>query len=354
MYFKDDDVRLSFLEGNYVTLTNLSDDDVERICSLKISPVNVSVHTTNADLRCKMLNNRFAGRLIPIMKRFAEAGITMNAQIVLCKGINDGEELKQSLLDLSELYPHIRSVSVVPVGLTAYREGLYPLSSFEKEDCIAVIDEVTAISEEFLSKYGTRLVYLSDEFYINAGLSFPKHEFYDGFPQLENGVGMCSLLKQEVSKYLADNGENLSFYLNKKLSGKKFVHIATGRAAYGIIKELADEVSLLSDKLQVTVHPIRNDFFGETVTVSGLTTGQDIEAQLKGKLEDDAVLLLPVNMLRAGEETFLDNYTVSGLEESLKVDISIVEEPGRDFVRKIVSAGGKIDLSDFTEKGDLI
>ncbi|MBE7057460.1 MAG: DUF512 domain-containing protein [Ruminococcaceae bacterium] len=347
MYFKDDDTRLSFLTGNYVTLTNVGYNELSRLVKYKMSPINVSVHATDPELRCFMLGNKKAGDIVDKMKFLLDGGITLNAQIVLVPEVNDGDRLTETLNTLASLGEGLQSVSVVPIGLTKYREGLFKTRPFSAEESKCVIDTIHNLDRKHFA-------YAADEFYINAGLSFPEHEFYDGFPQLENGVGMCSLLKQEVCDYLEVNGENLTFYLNKKLSEKIFVHIATGRAAYGIIKELADRVSSLCDKLEVTVHPIRNDFFGETVTVSGLTTGQDIEAQLKGKFEEGAILLLPVNMLRAGEETFLDNYTVSGLEDSLKVDISIVEEPGRDFVRKIVSAGGKIDLSDFAEKGDLI
>lgn len=327
MYFKDDDVRLSFLEGNYVTLTNLSDDDVERICSLKISPVNVSVHTTNADLRCKMLNNRFAGRLIPIMKRFAEAGITMNAQIVLCKGINDGEELKQSLLDLSELYPHIRSVSVVPVGLTAYREGLYPLSSFEKEDCIAVIDEVTAISEEFLSKYGTRLVYLADEFYIKAQRQLPPFEYYEDFPQIENGVGLMTTLSYEIDEALSYENDNMT-------PCKK--SIATSEIAYDYICSFVDRVKGKFPELDVNIYKIKNNFFGGKITVTGLLCGSDIINQLNGKKLGDE-LLLSESMFKSDCDIFLDDVTKEDIEKELGIKVRIVNNTGDDFVASLIS-----------------
>ena len=326
MYFKDDDVRLSFLEGNYVTLTNLSDDDVERICSLKISPVNVSVHTTNSDLRCKMLNNRFAGKLIPIMKRFAEAGITMNAQIVLCKGVNDGEELKQSLLDLSELFPHIRSISVVPVGLTAYRDGLYPLDSFEKEDCTFVIDQVTAISEEFLAKYGTRLVYLADEFYIKAQRPLPPFEYYEDFPQIENGVGLMTTLSYEIDEELNNKRDYVT-------SCKKT--IATSEIAYDYICSFVDRVKENFPKLDVNIYKIKNNFFGGKITVTGLICGTDIIAGLKDK-ELGEELLLSESMFKSDCDIFLDDVTKEDIEKELGVKVRIVSNTGYDFVQSLL------------------
>ncbi len=326
MYFKDDDVRLSFLEGNYVTLTNLSDADVERICNLRVSPVNVSVHTTDADLRCKMLNNRFAGKLIPIMKRFADAGITMNAQIVLCKGINDGEVLKQSLMDLSNLFPHIRSISVVPVGLTAYRDGLYPLEAFEKEDCEKVIDEVTKISEKFLAAYGTRLVYLADEFYIKAQMFLPPFEYYEDFPQIENGVGLMTTLSYELTDALKDVKDGIK-------PCKK--SIATSEIAYDYICAFADKVRKKCPRLDVNIYKIKNNFFGGKITVTGLLCGSDIIDALKGK-DLGEELLLSESMFKSDCDILLDDVTKEDIEKALGVKVSIVNNTGDDFVASLL------------------
>ena len=326
MYFKDDDVRLSFLEGNYVTLTNLSDNDVERICSLKVSPVNVSVHTTDADLRCKMLNNRFAGKLISTMKRFADAGITMNAQIVLCKGINDGKVLKQSLFDLSQLFPHIRSISVVPVGLTEYREGLYPLESFEREDCARVIDEVAHISEEFLLKYGTRLVYLADEFYIKAQRPLPPFEYYEDFPQIENGVGLMTTLSYEIDEELNNKRDNVT-------SCKKT--IATSEIAYDYICSFVDRVKERFPKLDVNIYKIKNNFFGGKITVTGLICGSDIINQLKDKQLGEE-LLLSESMFKSDCDILLDDVTKEDIENALGIKVRIVSNTGYDFIQSLL------------------
>ncbi len=326
MYFKDDDVRLSFLEGNYVTLTNLSDADVDRLCALKISPVNVSVHTTDSDLRCKMLNNRFAGKLIPIMKRFADSGITMNAQIVLCKGINDGEVLRQSLLDLSNLFPHIRSISVVPVGLTAYRDGLYPLEAFEKGDCAKVIDEVTKISEKFLTMYGTRLVYLADEFYIKAQREIPPFEYYEDFPQIENGVGLMTTLNYELNEALK--------YVKDGLKPSK-KSIATSEIAYDYICSFADKVRQKCLELDVNIYKIKNNFFGGKITVTGLLCGSDIIEQLKGK-DLGEELLLSESMFKSDCDILLDDVTKEDIEKALGVKVTIVNNTGDAFAEALL------------------
>jgi len=327
MYFKDDDVRLSFLEGNYVTLTNLSDEDVDRLCAMKVSPINVSVHTTDKDLRCKMLNNRFAGNLLSVMRRFADAGICMNAQIVLCKGINDGENLKKSLCDLAELYPYVRSISVVPVGITAFRDNLYPLESFEKDDCSIVIDEVNAYSEEFLNRFGTRLVYLADEFYIKAQRDLPPFEYYEDFPQIENGVGLMTTFNYEVDKAL----ENI---IEKKTPSPKT--IATSEIAYDYICRAAERVKKVCPALDVKVYKIKNNFFGGKITVTGLLCGKDIIEQLAEKDLGDE-LLLSASMFKNDMDIFLDDVTKEDVEKALNVRVVINDNSGDDFVCSLLS-----------------
>lgn len=290
LYFKDDDSRLSFLQGNYITLTNMKDKDIDRIIKYHLCPINISVQTTNPELRCKMLNNRFAGEALKKLRRLADASIEMNGQIVLCKGVNDGEELKKSIEDLSEYLPHMRSVSVVPAGLTKYREGLYPLELFTREEAGQVIDLIESYQQEFYERYGLHFIHASDEWYINAGREFPEEERYDGYIQLENGVGMMRLLIEEFSEAI------------KNIEGdkrKKHISLATGYLAYGLIKKLSEETMEKFPNIKIDVYAIRNDFFGETITVSGLITGQDIIAQLKGRNLGE-VLLLPNNPTTSG------------------------------------------------------
>ena len=342
MYFKDDDTRLSFLTGNYVTLTNVGYRELARLVKYRMSPINISVHTTDPATRCFMLGNKKAGDIMDKIRYLADGGLTLNAQIVLVPDVNDGAQLKRTIEDLILVGPCLQSVSVVPIGLTKYRNGLYPARAFTKEEADAVISLIEACPRK-------HFVYAADEFYIKAGLDFPSSEAYDNFPQLENGVGMCSLLRQEVEECLAAEEEQIRKELATfgKIPDKISVHIATGAAAYDIIKTLADKVASRFSHVEVTVHKIVNTFFGETVTVSGLITGGDLAAQLQGVLTGDPkVLLLPVNMLRAGEETFLDNYTVTGLSEELEVPIAITDEPGRDFVRNIVFGGCLLRKSD--------
>lgn len=326
MYFKDDDVRLSFLEGNYVTLTNLKDEDIDRLCSLRISPVNVSVHATDPDLRCAMLRNRFAGRLMSVMKRFAEAGIYMNAQIVLCKGINDGDNLKKTIFDLAELHPYIRSISVVPVGLTGYRQGLYELESFEKEDCSKVISQVTGYAEDFLTKLGTRLVYLADEFYIKAGEELPDFESYEDFPQIENGVGLMTTFLHEVEQALS---VDISSFSGTKRS------IATSEIAYDYICHALEKIKEKVPSLDVRVYKIKNNFFGGKITVTGLLCGCDIIEQLRDK-ELGEQLLLSASMFKDDCDIFLDDVTRQQVEDALNVRICINDNTGYDFVESLL------------------
>ena len=327
MYFKDDDVRLSFLEGNYVTLTNLSEDDIARLCSLKVSPINVSVHATDADLRCKMLNNRFAGNVLTVMKRFSDAGIFMNAQIVLCKGINDGEFLKKSLYDLGSLFPYIRSISVVPVGLTGYRDKLFNLESFEKEDCIKVINEVEYYQKDFIQKFGTRLVYLGDEFYIKAGMDLPSFDSYEEFLQIENGVGLMRTLEQEIIEALADGIDPCEPCTKS---------IATSEIAYDYICSFVDKIKEKCPSLDVNIFKIKNNFFGGKITVTGLLCGCDIIDQLKDKELGDT-LLLSCSMFKSDCDILLDDVTKEDIEKALNVKIIINDNSGKDFVRTVLA-----------------
>lgn len=325
LYFKDDDSRLSFLQGNYVTLTNMSDHDIDRIIRYHLSPINISFQTTNPRLRCKMLNNRFAGDIFPKVQRLYEAGIEMNGQIVLCKGVNDGEELERTIEDLSRYLPHLRSVSVVPVGLSRYRDKLYPLEPFNQEDAREVLSLVERWQKKLYPEYGLHFIHCSDEWYILAGLPVPEESAYDGYLQLENGVGMIRLLDTEVSREL------------EKLTGdarKRRVSIATGKLAAPFIRENVAKIQVLYPRIEAEVYEIRNVFFGELITVSGLITGQDLKKQLKGK-DLGECLLLPCNMLRAGENVFLDDVTVEELEKELDISIAVVDEDGASLVHAV-------------------
>ena len=326
VYFKDDDTRLSFLQGNYVTLTNMSDEEIDRLIKMRVSPINVSVHATEPELRCKMLNNRFAGKCYDIMKRFAENDIYMNCQIVLCPGINDGENLKRTLSDLGALFPNVNSISVVPVGLTRYRDGLYPLTPFTKESSAETIRFVEEIQNEFLEKLGTRLVYLSDEFYVDAGIPVPDAESYEGFPQIEIGVGLIASMQEEFDSAMR-------LLKNKKRS--RHVSVATGEIAEGFIKGLAEKIEQLCEGVKVDVYPIKNNFFGGGVSVSGLVCGCDIIKQLKDKIKTDT-LLIPHSMLRDDDNIFLDDTTVEDVEKALDVKIVPVLNDGYEFVEKIL------------------
>jgi len=321
LYFKDDDSRLSFLFGNYITLTNLSERDVERIIAMHISPINVSVHTTDPELRCKMMNNRFAGERLSLLRRLADAGIDLQCQLVLVPGWNDGEALEKSLCDLAALTPALKGVAAVPVGLTRYREGLTPLRLFTPAECAAVIDCMEAAAEKQLAETGNRLFYPSDEFFLRAGRSLPDAAYYGEFGQLENGVGMCALLKEQFMQALTSCDESAA--------GSHLI-LATGRLVAPLLQELVDEAEKKWHNLKVTVYPIRNDFFGETITVSGLVTGQDIVAQLTGIAADR--LLFPDNMLRREGDRFLDDMTPEELSEKLGIPVLAVGCDGADLV----------------------
>lgn len=332
VYFKDDDSRLSFLTGNYVTLTNMKTADIDRIIRYRMSPINVSVHTTDPELRRFMLGSRFAGDVLEKISKLVEGGITVNAQIVLCRGINDDERLERSLSDLTSLHPGIGSISIVPVGITKWRQGLYELEPFDAESSGKVIAQVEGWQEKLLKDLGSAVAYLADEFYTTSGIELPPYEAYEDFPQLENGVGMLTLFRREFDDFLKN--ETPAF------KGEKHISIATGVSAAPYIKEMARELENRYNGIKVDVFPIINCFFGENVTVAGLLTGRDIETQLKEK-ELGSELLITRCMLRSGEQVFLDDYTVEKLENSLKVKITVVENDGADFIKRVLDTRGK-------------
>ena len=326
IYFKDDDSRLSFLQGNYITLTNMKDEDIDRIINYHLAPINISVHTTNPQLRCSMLNNRFAGTILERIRKFYNAGIPMNGQIVLCKGINDGEELWRSISDLMEFVPVMESLSVVPVGLSDYRDGLFHLEPFDKEDACEVIDIIEHFQKKAYEKHGIHFVQASDEWYINAGRDFPEAERYDGFVQLENGVGMVRLMKEEFEQeFSAVQGDDREYE----------VSIVTGVLVYDSIKILVDRMKEKFPNVKIHLYKIINDFFGHRITVTGLLTGGDMIKQLKGKPLGQR-LILPSNTLMADEPKFLDDVTLDQFIEALQVDVCIVESSGADFIHSVI------------------
>lgn len=326
LYFHDDDARLSFLQGNYITLTNMSDHDIDRIIRYHLEPINISFHTMNPALRCEMLHNRTAGDVFPRIRRLKEAGIELNGQIVLCRGINDGEELEYSLREFEQYLPELKSVSVVPVGLTRFRDRLPKLIPFDADSAGPVIDQIERWQQYYMTRYGTHLVHASDEWYIMAGRELPPEESYDGYLQLENGVGMVRLLTEEIREEL------------RRSAGRKarsrHITIATGRLVGPILDGLVREITEVFPQVRADVVPITNHFFGELITVSGLITGQDLTAQLAGR-DLGEELLLPANMLRSGENVFLDDMTVEQVEETLQIKTVIVESDGRSFVEAV-------------------
>lgn len=329
LYFKDDDSRLSFLMGNYITLTNLSEEDVDRIIEMKTSPINVSVHTTNPELRVKMMKNKNAGKVLSYLRRFADAGISLNCQIVLCKGINDGKELERSMTDLAALYPSLVGVSIVPAGITNYREGLCHLEPFTAEEAGEVIDTIDKFGEKCLKKFGTRLFFSSDELYIEAGRELPGEDYYEGYPQIENGVGMIRSMDGEFT-------DELDFLDEYDLEKPRKVSVATGAAAYDFIKSLADRLCEQVPTLECHVYKIINDFFGHNITVAGLLTGKDLANQLNGKDLGDR-LLIPRVTLRSEGDVFLDDTTPEWLAEQLGgIEVVPVESTGNDFVSKVL------------------
>ena len=328
LYFKDDDSRLSFLFGNYITLTNLSEHEISRIIEMHISPINVSVHTTNPELRVKMMHNRFAGETLGILRRFAEAGIKINCQLVLCPGINDGEELRCTLSDLESMCPSVQSIAAVPVGLTCHRQGLFPLRPFQKEEAAAVIDLINTFSERFLEKFGDRIVYAADEFYLIADRPIPDAAFYGDFAQLENGVGLVASLKQEFDDAL----EMLELPVKPRR-----VSSVTGMAAYPFLRGLLDELRRKCDTVIWDIYPIQNDFFGHTIDVTGLVTGGDIIRQLRGKDLGEA-LLVPSVMLRHEGDLFLDDVSVADVERELNIPVIRVKNDGYELLDAVIGS----------------
>lgn len=346
LYFKDDDSRLSFLQGNYVTLTNMGREDIERIIRYHLSPINISVHTTNPELRCRMLHNRFAGEALKKIDLLYQAGMKMNGQIVLCKGYNDGPELERTIEDLGRYCPVMESVSVVPVGLTRYREGLTPLEPFTKEEAGQVVDTVERWQKEFFARHGLHFIHASDEFYLLAEREMPKASCYDGYPQLENGVGMLRLLMEEVSEALnilnddgseekGKNERNDQAGCQECEAGMRKVSVVTGKLAGPLMRRIAGMVTERYPRVEISVCEIANDFFGEMITVSGLLTGQDLIRQLQGKELGDC-LLIPANMVKSDEDIFLDDVTKEDAENALQVPLVIVKSSGHELVRHLL------------------
>lgn len=326
LYFKDDDSRLSFLQGNYVTLTNMSDEDVQRIITYRMEPINISFQAMHPELRCQMLHNRFAGDALKKVDRFYEAGITMNGQIVLCKGVNDGKELEYSIEQLVKYLPYLQSVSVVPVGLTRYRDGLYPLEPFTKEDAKEVLALIHSWQDRLYKEYGNHFIHAGDEWYLLAEEEIPAEDSYDGYLQLENGVGMVRLLREEVREELA------------ALAGddcERRVTIATGELAAPILTELGEEIKVKYPRLHLQVKAVKNEFFGGKITVAGLLTGQDLKKQL-ADLNLGEELLLTEHMMKSGEQVFLDDVTVEELSGALQVPITIVKSDGKSFLDAVL------------------
>ncbi len=334
LYFKDDDSRLSFLQGNYVTLTNMSEHDIERIIKYRMSPINISFQTMNPELRCMMLGNRFAGDALKKVDRLYEAGITMNGQIVLCRDINDNSELEYSIREMMKYQPFLQSVSVVPVGLSRHREGLYPLKPFDKDSAELTIDIIEKYQKLSYEEHGVHFVHASDEFYLLAGRELPEAERYDGYLQLENGVGMLRLLTDEFDEAVKELVTKLKACPDKAAAHRE-ISVATGRLAAPHIRKMAGRLREILPETHISVYDIRNDFFGEQITVAGLLTGQDIVAQLKDQKLGER-LILPQCVLRSGEDVFLDDMHVPDLEKSLQVPIDIVKSSGWDFVEAVM------------------
>ena len=341
LYFKDDDSRLSFLQGNYITLTNMSDHDVERIVKYRLEPINISFQTTNPELRCKMLHNRFAGEALKKVDILYRGQIEMNGQIVLCKGVNDGEELERTIRDLTGYLPYLKSVSIVPVGLTRYRDGLYPLEPFTKEDAREVLSVIHRWQEKIYQEHGIHMIHAGDEWYVLAEEEVPEEERYDGYLQLENGVGMMRLLFNEVQEALsAVTGDER----------QRGISLATGRLMYPYIGKILEEIRKKFPNITTHLYAIRNDFFGERITVSGLITGQDLTGQLKGQPLGER-LLLPCNMLKIGEPVFLDDFTLEEVENSLQVKTDIVKSSGQDLLDAVIGAYENDDFSTDRRRG---
>jgi len=330
LYFKDDDLRLSFLMGNYVTLTNVKSKEIKRVIKYKMSPINISVHTTDPELRKFMMGSRFAGDILDKIGELAGGGITVNSQVVVCRGVNDGGRLDDTISDLAAFYPGLKSISVVPAGITKHRDGLYRLEEFDALASEEIIFQVERWQKRFLEAYGSRIVYPADEFYLMAGYELPEYEEYEDFPQLENGVGMIALFKREFREHLDSFGLVLP-----EMREPRNISVATGVSAGKYIAEMAETLEKKYAKLKVNVYEIKNDFFGENVTVAGLLTGRDIIRQLSGKALGDE-LLISRCMLKAGETLLLDGYSVEMLEGALGVKVTPVANTGGDFADNII------------------
>ena len=347
LYFKDDDSRLSFLQGNYVTLTNMKDKDIDRIIRYNMEPINISIHTTNPDLRCSMLGNRFAGEIFPKVRRLADAGITMNGQIVLCRGINDGSELDRSIRELADLRPAMRSVSVVPVGLTKFRDGLTPLRPFDRKSACDVIDMIEKWQKTFandgISPDFPHFIHASDEWYIMAGRDLPEPSRYDGYVQLENGVGMVRLMETEIDRELnaLSGRDDIGGFIRERT-----VTAVCGKLVEPYMQIFADKVMKSFPMIHISVKSIRNDFFGDTITVTGLITGQDLIAQLREEQNMRPLgeeILIPVNMLRSGEKVFLDDLTVYDVEREIGIPVGVVWSGGDEYVRSVLGLPHKTE-----------
>ena len=326
LYFKDDDSRLSFLFGNYITLTNMNDADIDRIIKMHISPVNISVQTMNPELRVKMMLNPKAGESLKYIKRLADAGIAINTQLVLCPGINDGKELEFSLKELFKLYPSVQSIAAVPVGLSDHRKGLYPLEPYTPETAGAVIDMIDRLNSEFEKEHGEIIAYAADEFYLKAGREMPAPDYYNGYPQLENGVGMWALLEEEFDEALAESSVT---ELKRKAT------VVTGVAAFPLIKKLAEKAMQKINGLEVSVIEAKNRLFGEMITVSGLLCGRDIIDAVSGA-DLGEELIIPPNCLRSEGDMLLDDMTVSELSETLKVKVTANGPSGGDLLKAML------------------
>ncbi len=336
LYFKDDDSRLSFIHGNYITLTNMTEKDVARIIKMRFSPINISVHTTNPDLRVKMMKNKRSGEVLKYLSDFKQAGLSMCGQIVLCRGINDGKELQRTLDDLSEYYPEMGSIAVVPAGLTKFRDKLFPLTDFSPEEARAVIEQIDAHGEKNLTLHGSRIVFAADEFYLKAGVPIPPAEYYEDYPQIENGVGMLRSFSDEFG-LAAEDVELAKNTLSSRAEARK-ISVATGVASYDLIFGLCQKMMQLCPNLEIKVYKIVNNFYGESITVSGLLTGKDIYEQLKGQPLGEE-LLIPKTALREGDDDFLCGMTLAELRQKLGVKITPTSADGYEFFENLVGIG---------------
>lgn len=333
VYFKDDDWRMSFLNGNYITLTNMSERDINRLIKYRLSPLNVSIHATDPEVRKKLLLNRFAGKIVEQIKHLVDNGIEINGQIVLCRGLNDGEILDQTIQDLSQFIPHILSLTIVPVGVSRFRENLPDLTPFDKESSKEVVKVIEKWQNYYLEKMGTRFVFASDEFFVTGDMPLPSYESYEGFPVLDNGVGMLTKFEYELEKALSNYNVDETIHFECSL--------ATGCITEAFMKKCAKMVQEKFPNIKIHVYPVVNHFFGENVTVTGLLTASDIISTLKKEKELGKVLLIAENMLKCGEEVFLDDYTLDGLRAELEVPVLVVPNEGQEWLEKILHAKGE-------------